>query len=339
MALFRNTADLKLFADIHRQTDWSTLKPYVEQAENSYIIPLLGQAQFNIFYSPVHSPSNAEKSFEQIFTDELQLECFRLVARSLANYALYEAFPFLNTSVGDIGVMQQQSKEGTATAAPQWRYESRRAAHLNVADSYADKMLAFLELHKSVFTPWAESSSFTINKELFIDDSVKLSKYLGTGESRRAYLALRPYIRLAEKQYIITAIGQETYDEIKAQMKTNPATFSETNQVLLPMIEEALAWSAYYDALPFIAIRITGDGVQVVSRNDGINNRNAASMDEKKEARAQAGRFMDSFLGTLRKYMDVNMDAYPLYRDSLADSTGYVYRRPINRKGSGHFSV
>lgn len=337
MALFRHTADLKLFADVHLQTEWSTLLPYVEQAENDYIIPLLSQQQCEVFSLAVNNLNNTTRSFDQIFSSVLELQCFQLIARSLANYALYEAFPFLNTSVGDIGVVQQQSKEGTATAAPQWRYESRRAAHLSIGDSYADKMLAFLELHKSIFTGWAASTSFTINKDLFIADSKTLSDYLGTGESRRAYLALRPYIRLAEK-YVVAAIGKETYDEIKTQMQANPAAVSEHNKLLLPYIREAVAWSAYYEGLPFIAIKITGDGVQVMSRNDGANSRNAASKEEKSEARAQAGRFMDRSIADLRKYMDNNAATYLLYKNGDG-CVQPVYRRKTNRSGSGHFAV
>lgn len=338
MALLRNTAELKLFADVHRQTDWNTLLPYVEQAENDYIIPLLSQAQYDDFSSVVNGPANADKTFEQMFSNTIKLDCFRLMARALANYALYEAFPFLNTSVGDIGVTQQQSKEGTSTAAPQWRYESRRAAHLNVADSYADKMLAFLELHKDLFTSWAGSSSFTVNKDLFIADSKKLSEYLGTGESRRAYLSIRPYIRLAEKQYIVPALGKPLYDEMKSQLVSNPLDVSAGNALLLPYVREAVAWAAYYDALPFISIKITGDGVQVISRNDGVNNRNAASKDDKAEARAQAGRLMDRFLNELRLYLDEKAADYPLY-PSVNGCVSQPYRRKRNTKGSGHFAV
>ncbi len=339
MALLRNTADLKLFADIHGQTTWSTLLPYVEQAENDYIIPLLSQEQYADFSSVVNAPANTTKTFEQMFSNTLKLDCFRLIARSLANYALYEAFPFLNTSVGDIGIMQQQSKEGTATAAPQWRYESRRAAHLNVGDSYADKMLAFLELHKDLFTGWAGSSSYTINKDLFIADSKLLSEYLGTGESRRAYLAFRPYIRLAEHEFIIDAIGRPLFDELKSQLITNPLNISTGNTNLLPYIRQAVAWAAYYNGLPFIAIKITGDGVQVISRNDGINNRNAAAKDEKDAARAQAGRLMDRFLNELRLYIETNALDYPLYPSNVSGCVSQPYRRKRNSRGSGHFAV
>ena len=58
MALFRHTADLKLFADVLRQTEWSTLLPYVEQAENDYIIPLLSLVQYDFFSAAVNDVIN-----------------------------------------------------------------------------------------------------------------------------------------------------------------------------------------------------------------------------------------------------------------------------------------
>src|SRR3954452_12248840 len=126
MSLFRSTADLKLFTDVHKQTDWATLKIYVEQAEATYIIPIISQAMYDSYHDMMNDANNALKKFDEIFTNTKDLNAFMMIGRSLANYALYEAFPFLNTSLGDIGVTQLSSKEGTTNPAAQWRYESRR---------------------------------------------------------------------------------------------------------------------------------------------------------------------------------------------------------------------
>src|SRR4051812_13190009 len=198
MALFRNTADLKLFTDVHKQTDWQTLKLYVQQAEVSYIIPTISQAMFDKYNTLINDPGNADKSFDAIFTDSTDLAAFNGIARALANYAMLEAFPFLNTPVGDIGVTQQSSKEGTATPAAQWRYESRRAAHLENGDRFTDQLLAYLESNADFFTDWKSSPAYTITKDLFISNSYLLSTYIGTNNSRRAYLAFRPHLRLSE---------------------------------------------------------------------------------------------------------------------------------------------
>lgn len=337
MSLFRNTRDLKLFADIHKQTDWDTLLPYVQQAENDYIIPLIGEEQFEYFNSAIKAQNDTEANFNFIFQDVTENKLFKLLATALANFALYEAFPFLNTSLGDIGVQQQSSKEGTSAPAAQWRYESRRSAHLNTGDSYIEKTLEFLEKNAASFPLWSNSEYFTINKDLLIGDSAMLTTYLGMNDSRRAFIAIRPYIRLAEKD-IIAILGKPLFDSIKEEGATLPSTIP--NKILLEGAREAVAWTAYYYALPFLSIRINGDGVQVVSKNDSINQRSSASKDDKETARAQAGRFSDKFLNTLRQFMDINIDEYPLYKTYMADK--YVvtsYQRKVNRRGSGHFST
>lgn len=340
MSLFRNTADLKLFADIHKQTDWSTIRLYVEQSEVTFIIPVISELMYNTFHGLMNNPVNATKTFEQIFTNPFDLEAFKRIGKALANYALFEAFPFLNTVIGDAGVGQLSSKEGTFNPAAQWRYLDRRLAHLDNADRFTDQLLEYLELHKDHFTDWASSSSFTINKDLFIATSNKLSQYIGTNNSRRAFLALRPHIRMAEKKYIIPAISQELYAEIKAQIITNPSTVSSNNQVLLPMIEESLSWASYYEGLPFLPIKFGTDGVHVISSNDSITQKVAASKEDKEIARGTAAHNMDMFLNTLKKYMHDHVEDYPLYQNSDQYRTcGNSYTRPINRKNSGMFRV
>lgn len=340
MSLFRNTADLKLFADVHKQTDWSTLKLYVEQAEVTYIIPVVSEAMYNTYHGLMNNPANASKTFDQIFTNPFDLEAFKRIGKALANYSMFEAFPFLNTVVGDAGIGQQSSKEGTFNPASQWRYVDRRLAHLDNADRFTDQLLEYLEMHKDYFTDWAASTSFTINKDLFIATSIKLSQYIGTNNSRRAFLALRPHIRMAEKKYIIPAISQDLYTELKSQLTTNPSTVSSVNLVLLPMIEEALAWAAYYEGLPFLPVKFGTDGVHILSSNDGITQKVAASKEDKENARGTAAHNMDMFFNDLKKYMDDHADDYPLYKSSdRYQQCGKSYQRPQNHKRSGMFRV
>jgi len=336
MSLFRNTADLKLFTDVHKQTDWATLKVYVQQAEATYIIPVISEAMFKKYNTLINDLANATKTFAEIFTDERDLSAFSFIASALANYALYEAFPFLNTAVGDIGVAQQSSKEGTTNPAAQWRYEGRRWAHLDNGDRFTDQLFVLLEANADYFEDWKASAAYTINKDLFIADSYTLSVYIGTNNSRRAYLALRSHIRMAEKKYIVPAIGAALFDELKKEMLTN--TLTDDNKVLLPMIREGLAWAAFYEGLPFLVIKFNTEGVQVISSNDGINNKLAAGKDEKDLARSAAGHNLDSFLGTLKKYMLDNADKYPLFKNSTAYNNGTPrYRRPQNYYNSGQF--
>jgi len=340
MALFRNTADFKLYTDIHKLTDWATIKIYITQAEASYIIPVISQEMYDNYNTLINDPANVSKTFEEIFTTPKDLSAFNFIATSLANYTLFEAFPFLNTAVGDMGVMQQNSKEGTSNPAAQWRYEGRRFAHLVNGDKFTDQLLSYLEANKDFFTDWAASSSFTINKDLFISDSQKLNNYIGTGGSRRAYLALRPHIRMSEKKYIVPAIGQELFEEIKTQLQTNPATVSDNNKKLLPLIEEGLTWAAYFEGLPFMAVKFNGEGVQVLSTSDGINIKQMAGTEEKATARSTAGHNADTFLGTLKKYMLDHAADYPLFQSSTAYNNDHPRsRRPVNYYNSGHFRI
>ena len=338
MSLFRNTSDLKLFTDVHKQTDWATLNIYVMQAEITYIISTIGQEMYNNYNDIINDNGNQNKPLDKLFDDERDQRAFIFIGLALANYALFEAFPFLNTALGDMGVAQLSSKEGTTNPASQWRYESRRWAHLSNGDRFIDQLLAFLEVNADYFTAWKNSSAYTISKDLFIADSFTLSNYIGTNNSRRAFLALRSHIRMAEKKYIIPAIGQDLFDQLKSQIITGDV--SEDNTTLIAMIREGLAWAAYYEGLPFIDVKFNTDGVQMISANDGINNKLSAGKDEKELARSVAGRNADSFLGSLKKFMIDNASKYSLYENSDANENRTPnYRRPTNYYSSGMFRV
>jgi len=151
---------------------------------------------------------------------------------------------------------------------------------------------------------------------------------------------LRAHLRMAEKKYIMPAIGQELFNELKAQMQTNPPSLTDDNKNLLPLIEEAVAWSAYYEGLPFMSVKFNMDGVQVLSSSDGINNKNAASKEDKDIARSTAGHNSDSFCGSLKKYMLDNSSTYPLFEnDDTLYNNSPRYRRPYNYSGSGMFRI
>lgn len=335
MALILNTEQLKKYVDVHKQTHWDTLRLFVEQAEDTYILPLIGSGIFVFLKAIVESPGFDP---DNSFNDPLYKSLYTRLCRALAHYTMYEGLPFLNTPVGDQGVMQQSSKEGTATPAAQWRYESRRAAHLDNADRFADQLLEFMESNADAFPDWKASPSYTVTKDLFLPNSKTLSVYLNSQGSRRAYLAMRPWIRLAEKKYIIPAIGQQLFSEIKSELLNGAV--SDANTVLLRYIQEACAWASYWEALPNLPLKITCEGFLIKSVADGIHTVSGANDRDKQQAYDSARGNMDTFLSSLKRFIDAHIDDYPLYRDDPASGNKQPsYKLKDNKKCSGQFRV
>ncbi len=335
MALFLNTEQLKKHVDIHKQTHWDTLKLFVEQSEDSYVIPLISPGIYTYLNSVVNTAGfDPETSFPEPEYKEL----YNRVCRVLAHFTMYEGLPFLNTPVGDIGVVQQQSKEGTATAAAQWRYDGRRMAHLNNADRFSDQLLTFMEANADMFLDWKLSPSYTVTKDLFINNGSLLGEYLNTQGSRRTFLAMRTYIRLSEKKFIIPAIGQGMFDELKTQLLNNSLT--PANEKLMSKVREASAWSGYYEGFWHMQLRIDAEGIKVVTSTDGSTRKDPGLVTQMTEAYSSARGNMDTFLASLKQFIVENSADYPLFKSSDAANNGQPnFKIKTNRQCSGHFLV
>ncbi|WP_126244130.1 DUF6712 family protein [Chitinophaga rhizosphaerae] len=333
MSLLRSTADLKKYVDIHKATSWESLRLYVVQAEATYIIPVISQACFEQMAGVVALPDfDPETSFPTVVMKGL----YTRVCFALANYTLYEALPFLNTPVGDQGVMQQSSKEGTAAPAAQWRFDNRRNSHLEVGDRHIEMVLEFLENNDDAFPDWKASSSYSITKDLIISSSAALGGILNTQGARRAYLAMRPFLRLAEKKFIVPALGEPLFLAVKAELLAG--VLSPPNQRLFPYVAEAAAWTALVEALPILPFRITGDGLLMLSKSDGIASTSHGSDNQRSLAFNSAKGNADSFLAALKSFLVKNKNDYPQsLPNEVVPQPEYELKR--NKKCSGHFRV
>lgn len=306
--LFKTTADLKLHvAAINKNTTWESLKPSVDMAERKYIIPLISQAQ----YDALNAAYNAAP---QTLT-AAQTALLAYVQRSLAHYTFYEALPSLAIMMSDMGVTEQTSSEGTAAPARQWVTKGLMEKAIADADLYADALLSFLEINHTNYLLWKASSSFTITKELFIANVAEFEAHVPVGGSKRVWLAMRSFVKLCEVEYILPAISQSLYDDLKAKILLTPGTaLSASYQTLLSKIQRSLAWLALYKALPFQAVSFTpGVGITMTSTADGHTTRQAADRLRFETAMTAATGTAMSFLRELKKYLDDHAADYPLY--------------------------
>lgn len=303
--LFKETSEIKLHIAINKNMAFNTLSPYIEQAETTYIIPLISQE----LYDELDEAYNGEDDLS-----EEQEKLLKKIQRPLAYYSLAEAAPFLNLSISDLGLQQEQDKDGMSTPVAQWRYENYIKSLWDNADRFADKLLEFLEKNKDDYEEWAESDAYTITKELFINSAAELSKFININNSRRAYLAIRPFIAIAEQKYFIASISQELFDEIKEEIKSDD--LSDENKTLLEKIKTPLAHFALFEAIPQISISIESKGFKINSSTDGFNSNDKAEMKMIEDLKQSSINLANQFMSIMKKYLDDNADDYPLYKDS-----------------------
>src|SRR5688572_20232841 len=102
MALFRTTAEIKQYIAIDVNMKFSTIKPSLEDAEENFIKPLLGDAFYAAFA--------ADYAGAALVPDNLTANnklLLPFIQRALAFYAAFYLVDEVGVNVGDLGVQQQ----------------------------------------------------------------------------------------------------------------------------------------------------------------------------------------------------------------------------------------
>lgn len=321
MSLFRTTAEIKVFCPtINRNTEWATLSPVVDQAERKYILPLLGKDQFEALATAYTAGSLTGQ--QQALLPHVQ--------RPLAYYAFYELLPLLMTMVSDMGVQEQESREGTSSPARQWVFQQNRDTALENADTFADALLEFLEENYNDYPLWKNSDAFTLTKELFINTSDEYNDIVPIGRSKRVWLALRPFVRMAETEYLLHTLSEPLFNDLKAKLLASLGTpLTDQYKVLLIKVQRALAWLALYKALPFQAVQFTSGGIVRTARKTGLQKQTPADRTAFETAMAHAGNNGRSALRSLEKFIHDNPEDYTLY-ENLDSQVAPGYEIPDN---------
>ncbi len=266
MALFNTISEFKQYNAIDVNTRMVTLLPFIKEAEQLYIVDLLGKEFYDEFTS-AYNASVAETPTPLSADNEALLP---YIQRCLSYYTTVQAIPHLSVSFGDMGIRQQRSDD--SDAAPRWKEDKLMFQALKNGDIHADKLLQFLELNASVskYATWFASPYNTKNSGCIVYSAFIASNYIDINGSRRMFLKLRNKIREIETKIIPKLIGQDQYDELVVQLKTGGAVPTMANMALIAKLEPIICKRALYIQLPFMRVQINENGLFIYSGTDDI---------------------------------------------------------------------
>lgn len=287
--LIRDTAELKEYAKVNKNMVWDSLKESVELAEQRYLMPILD--------TPQYSDLSADLTTNTLSIANATL--LKYCRRVIANAAMYLAYPTLNVQASDMGVQQSRSREGTAEPANQWRYQEARTFYLTTLTQAIEELYIFLQENKADYSLWVAGRGYSEYNMLFIRNNKELGEYLNTSDSVRAYIALQPYLKMAELKYISPIVPADKVTELRTAMMSN--TLNTLQAVELSLIRHTIAACAYYDALPHIAFEFGTQAITVAMQMDGMTQKRPISSEERKMMRHAAAENKDYFLTELQK--------------------------------------
>jgi hypothetical protein len=340
MALFRTIDEVRQYVKLDVNLKFDKLKPSIDEAQEQYLKPLLGNEFYEEFKTAYEGAANVP---DDLSADNKALLPY--IQRSLAYYACFLAIDELGASVGDLGI--QQSFNQNSQPAPSYKVNALKVKYITAGDRNADKLLEYLELNatSSKYQTWFEDENAnTARSGLIVYKTAIASKYVDINESRRVYLRLRKRITDIEQQYVKRLICSDQYDALVTQLKAG--TVTAENKKLIDKLEPIISKKALYLTLPSLAISVEAEGIVLYSSNDSVIQKQTATTEDKK---ALAYHLRDGEFGylsdesTLTNFLEGNIADYPLISASPCWTSkpedGEISWKVENDPCNKHFSV
>lgn len=266
MSLISTIAEFKKYLAIDVNAKMQTLQPFIDEAEQLYMVPLLGQAFYDAA-TEAYDDVNGDIESED-FDADLKL-LWPYIQRCLAYYTQVQAIPNLSVSFGELGVRQEMN--GDNAPAPRWMIEKLQFAALKSGDTYADKLLEYLETNAASDKYGEWFGDIVANTKMsgsMVYSSTVASRHIAINNSRRVFLQLRNKIREIESRYVPKLIGKDQYDELVTQLQTG--SVSAANARLITRLEPIIAKRALFMQLPFMRVQVNENGIFVYSGTDEL---------------------------------------------------------------------
>lgn len=309
-----DTNFLAHYTGANRSMAWAEVAPGVRQATEKFVLPYIGTAFYDDLVGKFHA--NDILTAEQAKALELMQDC-------IAYYTAYHILPERNAFISTVGVTQNTPTESSASPTSQWAWKAKRWNALENADTFLDKLLAYLEQQVAAevayFDLWKDSAAYNVRKSDFFRSTAELDEFLNIQGSRRSYVSLVKYMREVEEDVILPLLCTEQYNALLESDLDADAL------ALKAKVSKAVAYLGLNAAIPHHRIVIDGDGFRVVSQTDQYDDRrNQASNIHEAAIIAlattaeQRGR---RYLFDLENFLRQNADTYILWRDSVCNNS------------------
>lgn len=298
--LFKSSDELKAFVGTSHKINFNTLKGYIYQATERYLIPTIGRELYDWLLAKYHGTDPLS---------ETESELLAMAQRPLAFFTFLDAGPSLMVQTGDAGILEASGEH--MTPARQWVVKDTLESWASSGDLFLDLLLAWLEKHKEEFSVWSESDSYTELKGQIISTTAQLSRFVNIQGSRRTFLALRPFLLRSQELYLEEILGPTLFAEFLDNLQVGEPTEEESK--LLKACQPFIAHSALVEALPELAFQITPAGVKVLTTSDGFVSRNQAGDTALDALKNRHASLRDNYRARLIEFLNKNASDYPLY--------------------------
>lgn len=306
--LFKNTQEIQEFFPIEKNTSFAMLKPFIQQAEDDYIIRVLGSEQHTALEEAYNGTPPMDEDDEKLL---------KKVREALVPLMLYLAAPNINIRWSDIGLMKTESNDFSPASGAEVYFA--RVQLLLRGYSALDALYRFLEENEDDYEEWTESESYSIHEQYLLNTAAAFNRHVDIADSRWLFARLLPYMESVELLRIRPALGDFFYAEIVDEVREGGYTDDKEKHVV-NLLSKAIALFTYGEALHDPVMR---DTIRIVNAKtaDDLSNKGFAAektfeqFDRLAERKITEG---DAIMSQLIKYLNTHADdnLFTTWRDS-----------------------
>jgi hypothetical protein len=280
---------------------------FVSPAETLHLVPVLGEG---LVEQLGNLPATDAPAHLVALREKLRL--------ALAYYVALEAAPFLPVSLSDLGINEGQTTNSPATR--QWVYNNFIEAASATADKLLDVALAWLDSHAADYADELDSSEYRSRKSLLIGTAAQLGQYVATAGSRRFFLALLPTLRRVEELDMEDLLGTDLLEQLREGLASGEEPSAEADK-LLRLVRPVLAHLAIAQGITSMSVALTGTSLRLLSDNEAIRERLAASPAALSALSQQAAGHAARYQAKLTAYLDARSPAAAPVSAELYDNS------------------
>lgn len=288
MALFKTIAEIAKFVKISYANGSSAL-PNQDDAEEEYIVPVIGQALYDDLCTQVSGGA--------ITSDAL----LKKVRKAAGKLIFYKELPYIYTQITDAGLRNATTDK--MTGAYKHQYHLTLQALENDGLEALERLYEYMMANADTFIDWKSSEAYSrLNKNL-IRTGKEFSKCYHLFQPHRTFFALQPVMQEAEDLYIKKAIGTDYFNYLK-----DVAEPTAEEIIVIDLLKKSIANFTIYKSISKLRIKVRPEGLTVMIADPDAEPQSEqnASANDLKDLREDTYKDANTYLNDAVIYLNAN---------------------------------
>jgi hypothetical protein len=303
--------------------------PHITNAEQTYLIPLIGQETFDRLQLLYDERSEGyqggiagdSSGGEPELTQDLS-KLLDLAQSAVIHLAYYIGFDMINSHITDGGFKRIESDN--VKSLFKYQEDSLKKYFRIAGFNGLDAILQFMELHIESFESFKTSEQYTLSKSCFIPNTEVFNRIVFISGSRLTFLRMKPHMTLIEETEIAKVMGPVAFAELKDEMASESP--SPQKMAIVPYIQKATAFLAS-------ALLMEESGADLLDNGLYFTSNKATNTNDTQSSPAQYDRiailvkrnrnFGNAYLDQIRSFLVAHASDW----SGLEVSTGKILRR------------